>query len=59
MLTVVAYRRLEKWGVPVGSGARVTEVDAWGLMFPVLFLITVVAVVSRVLAIAARAPSLG
>ena len=53
-LTVVAYRRLEKWGVPVGSGARVTEVDVWGLMFPVLFLITTVAIVSRVLAIAAR-----
>jgi putative ABC transport system permease protein len=53
-LTVVAYRRLEEWGVPVGSGPRASEADPWGLMFPVLFLITVVAVVSRVLAIAAK-----
>lgn len=50
--TVVSYRRLGEWGVPTGRGADVSRVDLWGLLFPVLFLITSVAVVSRVLALA-------
>lgn len=50
--TVVSYRRLGEWGVPTGRGADVSRVDLWGLLFPVLFLITSVAVVARVLALA-------
>src|SRR3546814_8966329 len=42
--TMVSYRRLGEWGIPVGRGADVTRVDLWGLLFPVLFLVTVVAV---------------
>lgn len=48
--TVVSYHRLGEWGVPVDRGADVSTVDVWGLMFPTLFLLTVVAVVSRLLA---------
>ena len=43
-LTVVSYRRLGEWGVPVDRGADVSRVDVSGLMFPVLFLLAVVAV---------------
>ena len=43
---------------PSGRGAEVSRVDLWGLLFPVLFLVTAVAVVSRLLALAVRpAPS--
>lgn len=52
--TVVAYRRLGEWGVPTGLGAEVSRVDLWGLLFPVLFLITAVAVLARILALAIR-----
>jgi putative ABC transport system permease protein len=52
--TVVSYRRLGEWGVPVGRGAEVTRVDVWGLLFPMLFLVTVVVVGSRLLAIGIR-----
>jgi putative ABC transport system permease protein len=52
--TVVSYRRLGDWGIPVGRGATVSRIDVWGLLFPVLFLVTVVAVVSRLLALAVR-----
>src|SRR3546814_10285206 len=45
--TVVSYRWLSEWGIPIGRGADVTRVDLWGLLFPVLFLVTVVAVLSR------------
>jgi putative ABC transport system permease protein len=48
---VVSYRRLGRWGVPVGQGADVSTVDVWGLLFPVLFLLASVAVVSRLLAL--------
>jgi putative ABC transport system permease protein len=53
-LTVVSYRRLGEWGVPIEGGAEVTRVDLWGLLFPVLFLITAVAVFARALALAIR-----
>ena len=53
-LTVVSYRRLGDWGVPIGRGAEVSHVDLLGLMFPVLFLVTVVAVTSRLLSWTAR-----
>jgi putative ABC transport system permease protein len=46
---VVSYRRLGEWGVPVGQGAAVSKVDLLGLLFPVLFLLAVVAVVARLL----------
>jgi putative ABC transport system permease protein len=52
--TVVSYRRLGDWGVPIGRGAEVSRVDVWGLLFPLLFLVTVVAVLSRVLALTVR-----
>jgi putative ABC transport system permease protein len=48
-LTAVSYDRLGEWGVPVGRGADLSRVDLWGLLFPVLFLVTVVAVASRIL----------
>ena len=48
-LTVISYDRLGEWGVPVGRGAELSRVDLWGLLFPVLFLVTAVAVVSRLL----------
>jgi putative ABC transport system permease protein len=50
----VSYRRLGQWGVPVGQGASVSTVDVWGLLFPVLFLLAVVAVVSRLLGLGLR-----
>jgi putative ABC transport system permease protein len=53
-MTVVSYRRLGDWGIPVGRGAEVSRVDVWGLLFPVLFLVTAVALLSRVLALALR-----
>ncbi|HTE72531.1 MAG TPA: hypothetical protein VK640_04940 [Actinomycetes bacterium] len=46
---VVSYRRLGEWGVPVSHGARVSRVDPLGLLFPVLFLLSAVAVASRLL----------
>ena len=52
--TLLSYERLGEWGVPIGRGAEVSRVDLLGLLFPVLFLVTVVAVVSRVLAWCAR-----
>jgi len=45
--TVVSSRRLGRWGVPVGRGADVSRADAFGLLFPVLFLVTAVAVLAR------------
>lgn len=48
--TVVSFQRLGRWGIPIGRGADVTHVDVWGLLFPVLFIVTVVALLSRVLA---------
>src|SRR5436190_15556407 len=48
-LTVISYRRLGDWGVPIGTGADVSHIDLLGLMFPVLFLVTEVAVTSRLL----------
>jgi putative ABC transport system permease protein len=53
-MTVVSYGRLGDWGVPIGRGADVSRVDLVALMFPVLFLVTVVAVVSRLLGWLAR-----
>ena len=53
-LTVVSYRRLGEWGLPVGRGAQVSKVDVLGLLFPVLFLVSVVAVISRLLALGVR-----
>jgi putative ABC transport system permease protein len=52
--TVVSYQRLGDWGIPVGRGANVTRVDVLGLLFPVLFLVTAVAVLSRVLSLGLR-----
>jgi putative ABC transport system permease protein len=52
LATVVSYRRLDEWGVPVSSGARVSRIDVVGLMFPVLFLATMVAVAARLLVLA-------
>lgn len=52
--TTVSYRRLGDWGVPVGRGANVSRVDVWGLLFPVLFLVTAVAVLSRALGLTVR-----
>jgi putative ABC transport system permease protein len=52
--TVVSLRRLEEWGAPVSRGAEVSRIDLVGLMFPVLFLITMVAVVARVLVVVLR-----
>lgn len=53
-LTVVSYRRLGDWGIPVGRGAEVSAVDVWGLLFPLLFLLTGVALLRRVLLLALR-----
>ena len=53
-LTVVSYRRLGEWGVPVGRGDEVSHVDVLGLLFPVLFLLTVVAVVARAMSVGLR-----
>ena len=52
--TLVSYHRLGRWGMPIGRGADVSRVDMWGLLFPVLFIITVVAVLSRALAAVLR-----
>jgi putative ABC transport system permease protein len=52
VVTLVSYRRLGEWGVPVSDGAEVTRVDVLALFFPVLFLLTGVAVSARVLALA-------
>jgi putative ABC transport system permease protein len=54
LVTVLSYRRLDEWGVPVSSGARVSRIDVVGLMFPVLFLATMVAVAARVLVLGLR-----
>jgi putative ABC transport system permease protein len=48
-VTVVSYQRLGDWGVPVSNGAEISRVDPLGLMFPVLFLLTAVAVAARLL----------
>jgi len=53
-LTIASYARLGEWGVPVGRGATLSRVDLWGLMFPVLFLVTAVAVASRLLSWSVR-----
>ena len=53
-LTVWSARRLGEWGVPVGRGADVSRVDVIGLLFPILFLVTVVAVCGRLLSLALR-----
>jgi putative ABC transport system permease protein len=53
-VTLVSYHRLGEWGVPIGRGATVSKVDLWGLLFPVLFLITAVAILARILALAIR-----
>jgi putative ABC transport system permease protein len=50
--TLLSYRRLGEWGVPVTRGADVSRVDVLGLLFPVLFLVTGVAVAMRLLALA-------
>mgnify|MGYP003619132988 CR=1 FL=1 len=50
--TLVSFDRLEAWGAPVSTGASVTRIDAVGLLFPVLFLATVVAVAARALGVA-------
>jgi putative ABC transport system permease protein len=47
--TLVSFDRLGDWGLPAGRGADISRVDVWGLMFPVLFLVTAVAVLSRVI----------
>lgn len=52
--TLLSYRRLGEWGVPVSRGAEVSEIDVVGLMFPVLFLTTVIAVAARGLSFALR-----
>jgi putative ABC transport system permease protein len=51
---VASHRRLGQWGVPVSSGADVSRVDMFGLLFPLLFLVAVVAVVARLLGLALR-----
>ena len=50
--TLVSFHRLDAWGAPISNGASVTRIDAVGLLFPVLFLGTVVAVATRALGIA-------
>jgi putative ABC transport system permease protein len=52
--TVTSYRRLGEWGVPVGRGAEVSRVDVWGLLFPMLFLVTAVVIGSRLLVLGIR-----
>ncbi|MGV3760706.1 MAG: hypothetical protein ACO1PW_14355, partial [Actinomycetota bacterium] len=46
-VTLVAHRRLGEWGVPVGRGASLTRVDVIGLLFPVLLLLSGVALLAR------------
>jgi putative ABC transport system permease protein len=48
-VTVEAYRRLGQWGVPVSFRDESTEVDVWGLLFPVLFVVTSVLIARRIL----------
>lgn len=48
-VTVLSFRRLADWGVPVGRGADVSRVDVLGLLFPMLFIVTGVAVLGRCL----------
>lgn len=50
----VSYRRLGEWGVPVSEGADVSRADALALLFPLLFLLTGVAVAARLLALGLR-----
>jgi putative ABC transport system permease protein len=52
--TLISRRHLAEWGVPVGRGGEVSRVDVLGLMFPVLFLVTTVAIFSRLVAISMR-----
>lgn len=52
--TLVSYDRLGEWGVPTGRGAEVSRVDLWGLLFPVLFLVTAVAILARLLVLLVR-----
>ena len=52
--TVVSYARLGEWGVPVGRGASLTRIDVVGLLFPVLFLVTAVALLARVVGLTLR-----
>src|SRR5690606_13868074 len=47
-----SWQRLDSWGVPVSDGARVSRIDVLGLMFPVLFLVTMCAVAARLLVLA-------
>jgi hypothetical protein len=49
LATAVSFIRLGEWGVPVSRGATVSRVDVLGLMFPVLFLATMVAIAARLL----------
>lgn len=53
-LALWSWHRLGAWGVPVSDGARVSHVDVVGLLFPVLFLTTAVAVAARVLGLVLR-----
>lgn len=46
--TVVAFQRLGRWAVPVSQGADVTTIDTLGLLFPLLFLLTTIAIVTRI-----------
>jgi putative ABC transport system permease protein len=50
----VSYQRLGEWGVPVSQGADVSRVDVVALLFPVLFLLSSVAVTARLLALGLR-----
>ncbi|MFP5255818.1 MAG: hypothetical protein ACLGI8_08230 [Acidimicrobiia bacterium] len=45
--TYLSHKRLGEWGVPVGRGASLSRVDVVGLLFPVLFLLTGVALLAR------------
>jgi putative ABC transport system permease protein len=54
LATALSLMRLDEWGVPVSRGANVSRIDVVGLMFPVLFLTTMVAIVARVLVLALR-----
>jgi putative ABC transport system permease protein len=52
--TVVAHRRLGQWGVPVSFRDDATAVDVWGLLFPLLFLLTSVLITKRILGVVLR-----
>lgn len=47
--SAVAYGRLGQWGVPVSFRDGAPGVDVWGLLFPVLFLVTSVLIGTRLL----------